>query len=198
MPYKKDPYAILRSKGIPLTDAQLKRLSPREAWAIICTMPTPKPRTKTPTRPHQTVCFSGFSRQRKMELMDLAEARGWSTIQRPGVSMSHFCHGEKPGPAKLEAAQKLKATLLTEEEFLKLLECVEEIPERGSKLMRPYLQQASRAVDDGEEGWMNKVGYVFSDPKVHRAVLKLMQNLPEILRWLDEILEVLGKKKRRK
>lgn len=136
--------------------------------------------------------------------MDLAEARGWTTIQRPGVSMSHFCYGETPGPAKREAANKIKATLLTEEEFLKLIERVEESPGKVSKLMRPYLQQSSKAHrttsgnGEMELGWMKKLRRFLSHPQVHQVTLTILQNLPEIIDSIRQITESQPKRKRRR
>lgn len=193
MPYKKDPYAILRSKGIPLTKDQLKRLSERQAWDIIYTMKAPAKRSKAPSKPHQTVCFSGFTRQRKLELMDLAEERGWKTLQRPGVSMSHFCYGETPGPAKLDAAKKLKATLLTEEGFLTLLEHGKVAPRSGSKLMRPYLKRAAvvpervaGATVEGP-GMLEKAVEFLADPRVHQTVREFLSYLPAIMKIVENM-----------
>lgn len=112
--------------------------------------------------------------------------------------MSHFCYGETPGPAKRSTAQKLKAILLTEEEFLKLLERHEDSPGKGSKLMRPYLKHAAQGKTAEEEGWLEKVGEFFRDPEIHQKGLEALRKLPEILRWIQEVNEALGTKKRRK
>jgi len=67
------------------------------------------------------VCFTGFSRDRKSELCEIARHR--NMFVRPSVTneLSYLVCGSNAGPSKLKKAESLGVKVLTETEWLDLI-----------------------------------------------------------------------------
>lgn len=114
---------MMRSNGAPYPDDLLERMSDHECWVWRYANPGKPTNPKFPKPPPQkTVCFTGFAAARKEELMHIAHAAGWHPLQTAGTTMSHLCTGETPGEKKIEKALKQGTTIISESEFLALLE----------------------------------------------------------------------------
>ena len=111
---------MMRSNGAPYPDDLLERMSDQECWVWRYANPGKPKFPKLP--PQRTVCFTGFVAVRKEELMHIAHAAGWHLLQTAGTTMSHLCTGDTPGEKKIEKALKQGTTIISESEFLKLLE----------------------------------------------------------------------------
>ena len=115
-----DVIRMLRSNGAPYPDDLLKKMSNYECWQWMYANKPKKP--KAPKQaPQRAVCFTGFTQARKQELMDIADHSGWRVVQTVGPTMSHLCTGEKPGPSKIEKANKMRASILAEVSFIALI-----------------------------------------------------------------------------
>lgn len=49
----------------------------------------------------KTICFTGFNKTRKSELMQIANNRGFVIKNDVTVGLSYLCCGENAGPKKL-------------------------------------------------------------------------------------------------
>ncbi|WKE66258.1 hypothetical protein PVT67_03135 [Gallaecimonas kandeliae] len=79
-----------------------------------------------------TICFTGFKKDIKAELSDLAEGNGLAL--RTGVSgqLSFLCCGVNAGPVKLEKSRLAGVLILSESQFRAMLE-TGEIPEHDDE-----------------------------------------------------------------
>ncbi|MBB6610053.1 NAD-dependent DNA ligase LigA [Pontibacter sp. Tf4] len=71
----------------------------------------------------KTFVISGvFSTMSRAELQQLIVSHGGKIVSSISAKLNYLVAGEKMGPAKLEKATKLGITILTEDEFLKMLQ----------------------------------------------------------------------------
>jgi NAD-dependent DNA ligase len=110
---KADPYQILMSKAKHLTREQIERLTVREAWELIYSLP-PEHRPKDV---RLTICFTGFAGPEEEPLIKLAEQNGLHVVQSVVKDLSMLCCGETPGPKKLEKAKAQGTRILLETQF---------------------------------------------------------------------------------
>lgn len=83
----------------------------------------PKPRSKSPT-----ICFTGFKKDRKAELKTIAVAANMEAKDDVRNSLTFLCCGDNAGPVKIEKSRKNGVTILSENQFLHMLD-TGEIPE---------------------------------------------------------------------
>lgn len=74
------------------------------------------------------VCFTGFSKLKKDELIEKAESNKIVVRKSVVVNLSLLCVGEKAGPKKMDDATKQGSIVLDEFEFLNMIE-TGELPE---------------------------------------------------------------------
>lgn len=86
-------------------------------------IPAPKPRSKDPT-----ICFTGFKKDIKAQLNQRAEAANLGVRTGVSGSLSYLCCGPNAGPVKIEKSRKNGVTILSESQFLNMLD-TGEIPE---------------------------------------------------------------------
>lgn len=78
------------------------------------------------------ICFTGFSNSDKTRLIAEAEASGLFFVRSSvTVNLDFLCCGASPGPAKIEKAKNQRVHLLSEDQFLNLLQ-TGEVPELRS------------------------------------------------------------------
>jgi len=65
----------------------------------------------------RTICFTGFNKARKIELMDLADSKGLEVKSDFTKDLVYLCYGPNAGPSKMDKARANGATLLSEAEF---------------------------------------------------------------------------------
>ncbi|MBU3068268.1 hypothetical protein KOI40_00370 [Aestuariicella sp. G3-2] len=75
------------------------------------------------------ICFTGFKKDEKVKLTNLAEERGMFIRVNVTKNLDFLCCGYNAGPAKIENARKQGVVALTEHQFLELL-TTGEIPEQ--------------------------------------------------------------------
>lgn len=68
----------------------------------------------------KTICFTGFSKNKKCELTDIAKSRGYVVSKDVTKGLSFLCCGENAGPSKINKAKQNNSILLSEADFLKL------------------------------------------------------------------------------
>ncbi|ECL8477544.1 BRCT domain-containing protein [Salmonella enterica] len=68
----------------------------------------------------KTICFTGFNKIRKSELMQIANNRGFVIKNDVTVGLSYLCCGENAGPKKISKAKTIGAVLMSESSFLEL------------------------------------------------------------------------------
>jgi len=68
------------------------------------------------------VCFTGFKKERKAELEVIAVEAGMQLITGASKNLTYLCCGMNAGPTKMEKARLLGALILSETEFLNMLE----------------------------------------------------------------------------
>ena len=108
---------ILRSKT-ELSDEEIEVLSDAEAWSIVYSLKSSKPEAKQKAQ----ICFTGFSPFEKETLSEAAEQKGFKVVKSVTKKLSFLCTGDDPGPVKLEKARAQGATILSADEFLRMLD----------------------------------------------------------------------------
>lgn len=94
---------------------------------------------KKTTEDKPSICFTGFSRDKALPvLQSMAEAAGLHVAKSVVAKLAYLITGANAGPAKLAKAITEGATILTEDEFINLLE-TGELPDaiRWDKLPDP-------------------------------------------------------------
>ncbi|MBE9537202.1 MAG: BRCT domain-containing protein [Proteobacteria bacterium] len=114
---------ILKSQS-HFADEEIAKMTDREGWAWIYGNRHSKKRDKNK---HQ-ICFTGFGLIEKDDFADIAMQAGMKVVSSVTKSLSFLCVGNSPGPSKLGKAKKQNVTILTEEQFNKMLE-TGELPE---------------------------------------------------------------------
>lgn len=111
--------SILFSKDAPFTPEQLAIMTDAEAWAWVYKTHPPKTKRNADTRPQ--ICFTGFGEKHAAELKELA-AKHFHVSSGVTVSLKYLITGPDPGPKKLEQARAQKTTIITEAQFLNILD----------------------------------------------------------------------------
>ncbi|ENF9604688.1 BRCT domain-containing protein [Salmonella enterica] len=68
----------------------------------------------------KTICFTGFNKTRKSELIQIAKERGFVIKNDVTTGLSYLCCGENAGPKKISKAKTIGAVLITEDSFREL------------------------------------------------------------------------------
>lgn len=95
-----------------------------------CAPPAPEaqPRLSPDQRPQ--ILFTGFKSPDRQHLENIASDSGFRVMKTAGKLLAILCTGYNAGPAKIEAAREAGAFILTELEFLQLVE-TGELPDTG-------------------------------------------------------------------
>jgi len=67
------------------------------------------------------VCFTGFNKQAKNKLTELAKSRGLTVRKSVTVELNFLCCGDTAGPSKIDKAREQGVIALNENEFISLL-----------------------------------------------------------------------------
>jgi DNA ligase (NAD+) len=102
-------------KGEGFTEDQLSAMTEGEAWDHVYRLKPPK-KEKLPE-----ICFTGFRDDELAELRVHAEAAKLKVVTSVTVGLRYLCTGAFPGPSKLAKAAKQDVTLVTREEFERLV-----------------------------------------------------------------------------
>lgn len=106
---------ILRAKSAMSPD-EIASLTEREGWEWVYRN-APQPRPKL-----DEICFTGFSAPDADDLKRHASECGWLKVASTvTTTLSFLCIGENAGPAKMEKAQRVGSTILSREEFFRLI-----------------------------------------------------------------------------
>ena len=107
---------ILQSKT-DLSREEIECLSDAEAWAHIYSIRSTKANDK-----RLQICFTGFGETKKTQLVDIAFGKKLKVVASVTRKLDFLCCGETPGPKKLEEAMIKGAQILTEREFIDMIE----------------------------------------------------------------------------
>ncbi len=114
----KDPKKILMSKTDMLKE-EIETLSVAEQWSIVYSLSPSKSSIKNKSK--SEVCFTGFGISKKEELELLAVENNFHIAKSVTKKLTYLVGGVNVGPKKLEKAEKVGATILTENEFIQLI-----------------------------------------------------------------------------
>ncbi|EGT9725372.1 BRCT domain-containing protein [Salmonella enterica] len=67
----------------------------------------------------KTICFTGFDKTKKSELIQIAKDRGFVVKNNVTVGLAYLCCGEHAGPKKISKAKAIGAVLISEDSFRK-------------------------------------------------------------------------------
>ena len=90
--------------------------------------PKPKPKKSTYDDDRPQILFTGFLKNRRSELERKSESEGLHVVKTPTIHLAYLCIGANAGPSKVLKARKAGAYILSETQFLQLLE-TGEIPD---------------------------------------------------------------------
>ena len=107
---------ILQSRT-DMSKDQIACLSEGEAWSIIYSLRGKKAKEK-----RLEICFTGFGASKKAELMGLALDHKFEVVASVTKNLDFLCGGENAGPKKLETAIAQGVQILTESEFITLIQ----------------------------------------------------------------------------
>lgn len=107
---------ILKAKS-GLSQEQIDRMTDREAWAWIYSQRPRKSAEKL-----DQICFTGFSVSRRKELEDMAEAAHLDVVTRVTKNLRYLCTGDNAGPSKMKEAMAKGVVIMSEQQFLNLIE----------------------------------------------------------------------------
>lgn len=107
---------ILQSKT-DLTKEQIADLTDTEAWDLIYSIRNTKAKDN-----RLQVCFTGFGASKKVELTNLAQDKKFNVVASVTKKLDFLCGGENAGPRKLEKAIEQGVQILSENEFINLIE----------------------------------------------------------------------------
>jgi DNA ligase (NAD+) len=102
-----------------LTDEQIKTISESEGWALIYGSSRNNKNNKHATL---SVCFTGFSENKKKELENTAREHGVDAKSSVVNNLTFLVAGEKPGPAKLNKARSMQIPVIDLDGFNQFLE----------------------------------------------------------------------------
>ncbi|EMD6530434.1 BRCT domain-containing protein [Citrobacter freundii] len=68
----------------------------------------------------RTICFTGFGKKDKNELIEIAKARGYVVRSDVTKDLNYLCCGENAGPSKIKKASQQGSEVLSTEQFLNL------------------------------------------------------------------------------
>lgn len=107
---------ILQSKT-DMTKEQIADLTDTEAWNLIYSIRNTKAKDN-----RLQVCFTGFGLSKKVELTNLAQDKKFNVVASVTKKLDFLCGGETAGPRKLEKAIEQGVQILSENEFINLIE----------------------------------------------------------------------------
>ena len=107
---------ILQSKT-DFTKGQIAELTDAEAWNLIYSIRSTKAKDN-----RLQVCFTGFGASKKVELTNLAQDKKFNVVASVTKKLDFLCGGETAGPKKLEKAIEQGVQILSENEFMNLIE----------------------------------------------------------------------------
>lgn len=110
------PSMILASRT-DMTGREIAALSDGEAWRIIYSLP----RSSNPDDRLQ-ICFTGFTPSQKEVLMGLAEENDMKVVMSVTKKLNFLCVGDNAGPKKLEKAISQGIQVLTESQYVAMIE----------------------------------------------------------------------------
>lgn len=102
---------------------KISELSEAEAWKLIYSIRTTKAKDN-----RLQICFTGFGTSKKTELSNLALDNRFKVVSSVTQKLDFLCGGENAGPKKLEKAMLQGAQIISEEEFVNIIE-TGELPE---------------------------------------------------------------------
>ena len=108
---------ILRSKS-NFVESEINNMSEKEAWAWVYKNETPS----VPVDNRDQICFTGFRPAERDKLWHVAEEAGMKIVKSVTKKLKFLCTGDHPGPSKLEKAINQNVTILSEGQFLNLLQ----------------------------------------------------------------------------
>ena len=100
------------------TEEQLEKYSEAECWKMVYAIPDPK----VPKDPRPQVCFTGFGISIKKELQQAAMDNDMRVVGSVTNDLKFLVAGDNAGAKKLDQAEKKGATVVTEDEFRKILD----------------------------------------------------------------------------
>jgi len=106
---------ILKARS-PFSPEQIEAMTDAEGWEWVYSHASPR-KEKLPS-----VCFTGFSQSDKDALSALATGAHLRVVGSVNKSLSFLCAGDDAGPAKLAKAKEQGIAILTQAEFVNLLE----------------------------------------------------------------------------
>ncbi|WP_199637245.1 BRCT domain-containing protein [Serratia sp. PAMC26656] len=68
----------------------------------------------------KTICFTGFSKNKKSELTNIALSLGYSVSKDVTKGLDYLCCGDSAGPSKINKAKQNNSALLSEVDFYNL------------------------------------------------------------------------------
>lgn len=141
----------------------------------------------------QTICFTGFDKATKNELIDIAEDLGFTIRTNVVNGLNFLCCGSNAGPSKINKAKEISATLISEAEFrafssnADLVVAHNDKPRPVSKLNihdpHPLLDYLWSAVDSSAR--ISIIYHGGSNKGTSRDILPLSLNEKFILRAVD-------------
>lgn len=102
----------------------------------------------------KTICFTGFNKTKKTELMQIAKNKGFVIKNDVTVGLSYLCCGENAGPKKISKAKTIGAVLMSEKSFRELeldVEPVSVIDDVQSAKTLPIADDSSRKISVYDE-----------------------------------------------
>jgi hypothetical protein len=117
---------ILQSKT-DMAKEKIAELTDVEAWNLIYSIRSTKAKDN-----RLQVCFTGFGASKKIELTNLAYDKKINVVSSVTKKLDFLCGGETAGPMKLEKAIEQGVQVLSENEFMNLIE-TGEVPNQTSQ-----------------------------------------------------------------
>ena len=81
-----------------------------------------KSSAKLPNDQRPTICFTGIEVQRRFELKSIAESHGLRVVTAVPKSLKYLVIGRTAGPAKVAKAVQEKISIMTEPQFMELVD----------------------------------------------------------------------------
>ena len=110
------PTMILKSKS-DLSAEEIAALTDAEAWKLIYSIRTTKAKDS-----RLQVCFTGFGTGKKEELTNLAHDNRFKVVASVTQKLDYLVGGENAGPKKIEKAESQGVQVLSEAQFINLIE----------------------------------------------------------------------------
>ncbi|HGB3608669.1 TPA: BRCT domain-containing protein [Salmonella enterica subsp. enterica serovar Eastbourne] len=102
----------------------------------------------------KTICFTGFDKTKKSELIQIAKNRGFVIKNDVTTGLSYLCCGENAGPKKISKAKAIGAVLISENSFRELdteVEPISVIDDVQSTIKLPIAENLSQKISVYDE-----------------------------------------------